>query len=84
MNEILANTKYKAITGVKIQIAGRLTRRATAAKAIFKGGQVGGLKNIDSSVLGFSVGLLRGHHRPNIQKAFHNSITKNGSFNVRV
>jgi ribosomal protein S3 len=83
-NEILACTKYKSTTGVKIQIAGRLTRRATAAKAIFKGGQVGGLKNIDSSVLGFSVGLLRGHHKPNIQKAFHNSITKNGSFNVRV
>jgi group I intron endonuclease len=83
-NEILACTKYKSTMGVKIQIAGRLTRRATAAKAIFKGGQVGGLKNIDSSVLGFSVGLLRGHHKPNIQKAFHNSITKNGSFNVRV
>ena len=83
-NEVLMSTKYKAITGLKIQIAGRLTRRATAAKAVFKGGQVGGLRNIDSSVLGFSVGLLRGHHKPNIQKAFHNSKTKNGSFNVRV
>jgi ribosomal protein S3 len=83
-NEVLMSTKYKAITGLKIQIAGRLTRRATAAKAVFKGGQVGGLRNIDSSVLGFSVGLLRGHQKPNIQKAFHNSKTKNGSFNVRV
>ncbi len=83
-NEVIMSTKYKAITGLKIQIAGRLTRRATAAKAVFKGGQVGGLRNFESSVLGFSVGLLRGHRNPNIQKSYHNSKTKNGSFNVRV
>lgn len=83
-NEVIMSTKYKAITGLKIQIAGRLTRRATAAKAVFKGGQVGGLRNFDSSVLGFSVGLLRGLRNPNIQKSYHNSKTKNGSFNVRV
>ena len=83
-NEVIMSTKYKAITGLKIQIAGRLTRRATAAKAVFKGGQVGGLRNFDSSVLGFSVGLLRGHRNPNLQKSYHNSKTKNGSFNVRV
>jgi ribosomal protein S3 len=83
-NEVIMSTKYKAITGLKIQIAGRLTRRATAAKAVFKGGQVGGLRNFDSSVLGFSVGLLRGHQKPNVQKSYCNSTTKNGAFNVRV
>ena len=83
-NEVIMSTKYKAITGLKIQIAGRLTRRATAAKAVFKGGQVGGLRNFDSSVLGFSVGLLRGHQKPNVQKSYYNSTTKNGAFNVRV
>lgn len=83
-NEVIMSTKYKAITGLKIQIAGRLTRRATAAKAVFKGGQVGGLRNFDSSVLGFSVGLLRGHQKPNVQKSYYNSKNKNGAFNVRV
>lgn len=83
-NEILACTKYKATMGIKIQIAGRLTRRATAAKAVFKGGQIGSLRNIDSSLLGFSVGLLRGHQKPNIQKSYFNGKNKNGAFNVRV
>jgi len=83
-NDIIANTRYKAITGVKIQIAGRLTRRATAAKGIVKTGQTGGLRNIDSSVLGLPVGLLRGHQKPNVQKSYYNSTTKNGAFNVRV
>jgi uncharacterized protein (DUF2164 family) len=59
-NEVIMSTKHKVLTGVKIQIAGRLTRRATAAKAVTKGGQVGGLKNLESSTLGLSVGLLRG------------------------
>lgn len=83
-NEVLVSTKHKAITGLKIQIAGRLTRRAIAARAVVKGGQVGSLKNIDSSFLGHSVGLLRGHQRSNVTKAYHNGNTKNGAFNVRV
>jgi hypothetical protein len=84
INEVLVSTKHKAITGLKIKIAGRLTRRAIAARAVVKGGQVGSLKNIDSSFLGHSVGLLRGHQRPNLEKASYCNKTKNGSFNVRV
>lgn len=83
-NEVIMSTKHKVLTGVKIQIAGRLTRRATAAKAVTKGGQVGGLKNLESSTLGLSVGLLRGWQRANINKAYFNHRTKNGSFNVKV
>jgi group I intron endonuclease len=51
---------------------------------LFKRGQDGGLRSSDSSSLGQSVCLLRGHHLPNLQKSHHNSITRNGSFNVRV
>ena len=51
-NQILMSTFNKGITGLKIQIAGRLTRRSTAARSIFKVGQVGILKNINSSFLG--------------------------------
>jgi len=69
-NAVLSSLKYKAIMGLKIEIVGRITRRATAAKSVIKGGQVGGLKNIDSSILGKSVGLLRGHQKPNLQNAF--------------
>jgi hypothetical protein len=83
-NIILMSTFNKGITGLKVQIAGRLTRRSTAARSIFKVGQVGILKNINSSFLGNSVGVIRGHLKPNIQQAFKNSQTKNGSFNVKV
>jgi len=83
-NKILMSTFNKGITGLKIQIAGRLTRRSTAARSIFKVGQVGILKNINSSFLGNSVGVIRGHLKPNITKGFQNSITKNGSFSVKV
>lgn len=48
-NQILASTKYKRITGVRLELAGRLTRRNTAARAVFKVQQAGILKNIDSS-----------------------------------
>ena len=83
-NQILMSTFNKGITGLKIQIAGRLTRRSTAARSIFKVGQVGILKNINSSFLGNSVGVIRGHLKPNITKGFQNSITKNGAFSVKV
>jgi len=83
-NKILMSTFNKGITGLKIQIAGRLTRRSTAARSIFKVGQVGILKSINSSFLGNSVGVIRGHLKPNITKGFQNSITKNGSFSVKV
>jgi len=83
-NKILMSTFNKGITGLKIQIAGRLTRRSTAARSIFKVGQVGILKNINSSFLGNSVGVIRGHLKPNITNSFFNSTTKNGSFSVKV
>ena len=51
---------------------------------MFKVGQVGSLKNIDSSVLGHSVGLLRGHLRPNLEKASFYNKTRNGAFGVKV
>jgi hypothetical protein len=82
--KIISTMRHGKIMGLKIQITGRLTRRATAAKAVIKSGQVGSLKNMDSSVAGLPVGLLIGYHRPNVQKAYYNSKTKNGSFNVRV
>jgi hypothetical protein len=33
---ILSNIKYKKITGVRLSLAGRLTRRYTAARAAYK------------------------------------------------
>ena len=78
------STKYKTIAGLRIQIAGRLTRRAIAARSVFKVGQVGSLRNVYSSMKGLSAVLLRGHARPNLGTSSFHYKTRNGSFNVRV
>lgn len=82
LNQILASTNYKKITGVRLELAGRLTRRNTAARAVFKVQQSGILKNIDSSYKGLSTIVLRGNHRPNISFTSIHSKTRNGAFNV--
>lgn len=83
-NEILLSTNYKRISGLRIQIAGRLNRRAVAARSTVKTDQVGYLKNIDSSFRGRTVGLIRGYLRPNLDIAYCNHKTRNGAFNVKV
>ncbi len=84
LNELLVSTMYKVIAGLRIRIAGRLNRRAIAARSVVKTGQVGSLKNLKSSYEGLSAVTLRGHERPNLVKSSFNSKTRNGAFNVRV
>jgi hypothetical protein len=67
-----------------MEIAGRLNRRAIAARSVVKTGQVGSLKNLESSYKGLSSVVLRGHVRPNLEKASFNYKTRNGAFNVKV
>jgi hypothetical protein len=71
------------LIGVRFEIGGRLTRRNVAAKSIFKVGQIGTLKNIDSSYKEFKVVALRGHVRPNMEYFNFNSSTRTGAFNVK-
>lgn len=83
INKILTITKYKSLIGVRFEIGGRLTRRNVAAKSIFKVGQIGTLKNIDSSYKEFKVVALRGHVRPNMEYFNFSSSTRTGAFNVK-
>jgi hypothetical protein len=83
INKILSLIKYKALIGVRIELGGRLTRRNVASMSVFKIGQKGTLKNIDSSYRGLSVVNLRGHVRPNLDYSSFNSTTSSGSFGVK-
>lgn len=83
INKILSLIKYKALIGVRFEIGGRLTRRNVASMSVFKIGQKGTLKNIDSSYRGLSVVNLRGHVRPNLDYSSFNSTTSSGSFGVK-
>lgn len=82
-NNVLNSINNKYISGIRLEAAGRLSRRFTAAKSIFKLKYKGSLKNIDSSYKGLSSIILRGHVKSNIQYSNINSKTRNGSFGIK-
>lgn len=82
-NTILNAIKYKKISGVRLEAKGRLTKRFTASRSLFKVKWKGTLKNIDSSYRGLSTVMLRGHVKPNLQYSLVNSKTRNGSFGLK-
>jgi hypothetical protein len=75
--------KHKAISGVRLETRGRLTRRLTASRSIFKFKYKGSLKNIDSSYKNQSSVILRGHVKSNLQYTIINSKTRNGAFGLK-
>ena len=82
-NIIFNIIKYKKISGLRLEATGRLSRRLTASRSIFKFKYKGSLKNIDSSYKRMPSVVLRGHIKPNIQYTKINSKTRNGSFGIK-
>ena len=80
---VLSSIKLKAVNGVRFEASGRLSRRFTASRSLFKFKYKGSLKNINSSYRGLPSVLLRGHVRPNIQYTNITSKTLNGSFGLK-
>ena len=82
-NIVFSSLKHKVMAGARLEVKGRLTRRLTASRAVFKIRWKGGLKNIDSSYKGISSVLLRGHAKSNVQYSMFNSKTRNGAFGLK-
>lgn len=82
-NNIVNTIKQQVVSGVRFEAAGRLTRRLTAMRAIFKYRYVGSLKNIRSSFNNKSSTILRGYVKSNSQYTIINSKTRNGSFGLK-
>jgi hypothetical protein len=80
---ILRSLKHLKLAGVRIEAKGRLTRRFTASRSVFKMKWKGGLKNVDSSFKGLSAVMLRGDFKSNVQYSMLNSKTRNGAFGVK-
>ena len=80
---ILNSTEHKNIYGVRLEAAGRLSRRLTASRSVFKLKYKGSLKNINSSYKGLSTVMLRGNTRSNIQLTKISSKTRNGAFGLK-
>jgi hypothetical protein len=82
-NNILTVIKQQVVSGVRFEAAGRLTRRLTALRAIFKYRYTGSLKDLRSSLNNQSSTILRGHVKANLQYTVINSKTRNGTFGLK-
>ena len=82
-HNILKTLKQQVVSGARFEAKGRLTRRLTALRAVYKYRYTGSLKNIRSSFNNNSSTMLRGHVKPNSQYTIINSKTRNGSFGLK-
>ena len=80
---ILNSTKYKNTYGVRLEARGRLTKRLTASRTLFKLKYKGSLKNVDSSYKGLSTVMLRGNAKSNIMFTKLADNTRNGSYGLK-
>jgi Mitochondrial ribosomal protein (VAR1) len=82
-NTVLESIKHKNFNGIRVEASGRLSKRITAARSVFKFKYIGNLKNIDSSYKGLSSVVLRGTLKSNIQHTKLNSKTRIGSYGLK-
>jgi hypothetical protein len=80
---VLSRLKNKQVSGVRIEAKGRLTKRLTASRAVYKISYKGSLKNIYSSYNKLSTIILRGLSKSNTQYINTNSKNRNGSYGVK-
>lgn len=86
---VLNIIKYKWVSGVRLEAAGRLTRRYSAARSVFKFKYKGSLKNIDYSQKtnisnkNISTVMLRNYAKSNSQYSFTKSKKRIGAFGLK-
>jgi len=83
LSNTMDSLKYKSVSGIRLEVAGRLTKRNTAARSVFKLRYKGNIKNTDSSDKGLSTVMLRGHAKSNLQYSMSNSKIRIGSFGLK-
>ena len=83
MNQIMESIRHKFTNGIRIIVAGRLTKRNTADRSMSKLRYKGSIKNTDSSFKGLSAVLLRGHAKSNVAYNQSRSKIRIGSFGVK-
>ena len=80
---ILSNLKYKRVSGVRLEAAGRLTRRFSASRSQRRTKYKGNLENVYSSFKGYPTPVLRGNDKANLQYTVINSTSRVGAFGVK-
>lgn len=82
-SSVIDELNNKVIIGVRLEAAGRLTKRFTAQRAVKKLKYIGTLKNIDSSFKGLSTQVIRNTIDSNIQYSKASSQNRIGSFGIK-
>jgi hypothetical protein len=82
-DKIFNSINYKNMGGIKLEVKGRISRRLTAQKTLYKLRLKGGLRNIDSSFKGLSSVLSRGYSNPNITYSMFKSKRPVGAFAIK-
>lgn len=86
---ILNNLKYKWIAGIRLEAKGRLTKRYTASRALFKYLNRGNLKNLDYLCIPsyvtepMSVYRIRNQFKPNLQFTYKYANKRIGTFGLK-
>lgn len=80
---IFKSLKNIHIIGVRLEGKGRLTKRFTASRSVYKKTYVGSLKNIYSSYKGFSAVMSKGCYGSNINYINLNSYKRIGSYGIK-
>jgi hypothetical protein len=80
---LLITLKHLKLAGVRVEAKGRLTKRFTASRSVFKMRYKGGLKNVDSSFKGLSAVMLRGIFNSNVQYSLLQSKNRIGAYGVK-
>lgn len=83
LNNVISNLKHKSVKGIRIELAGRLTKRNTAARSLFKLRYKGNIKNTDSSDKGLSAVMLRGHAKSNLEFSKNKDKIRIGSYGFK-
>lgn len=82
-NYVFRYLKHFKLAGVRLEAKGRLSKRFTASRSLFKLNFKGGLKNVDSSFKGLSTVMLRGDAKSNVQYSMLHSKYRIGAFGVK-
>ena len=75
--------KHFRLGGVRLEAKGRLSKRFTASRSVFKLNWKGGLKNVDSSFKGLSTVMLRGDNKSNVEYSMLKSKYRIGAFGIK-
>jgi len=83
LQKIMDSLKNKFTKGIRIEVAGRLTKRNTAERSIYKLKYKGNIRNLDSSMKKLPSVLLRGHAKSNLVYSQAKSRLRIGAFGLK-